>query len=270
MIVQCLDCAKKYRLKAEGPPPEGAVVRCQSCGQAIKVARRDNQDQDKTKLSAFQQDVARETKWRQHMVDLFIGWGYRKGTVEMNALYALVSKLRKMYGMAFVPVRLKLEHAHVERELDYSVLHLVSEACLPLPDQEGDSPLRKLLVGLWDGLKTVDYSGRFALREIMPTPYKDSFPAMFAFTGTAACGPKAEPLALSQVTFSVDALRALPPDLDLAALPQAARVRIGPPAPEEEQLSFAQRVAPGLTVRPLDPAAPAPDCAADLFKFWAG
>ena len=268
MIVQCLNCKKKYLLKATEIPVDGAAVRCKGCEQAIRLVRRNNAEPDKAGISAFKKDNPREQKWNREMNDHIRQFGFNKNTQEFNLLFNLVRKLRKMHGIAFVPIRLRLEVERVERDLDYNVLHLVSDHCLPVVDETGDSPLRKLLVGLWDTLKTHDYSGRFTLAEVMKVAWPDAFPALFVFAGVAPCGAKGEPARVSEVTITLDGLHNLPPDLELDMLPQVARVDLssGPlPAPA---LSFTERSRPGLTVHPADPACAA-DVTAAMLKQWS-
>ena len=269
MIVQCLDCKKKYLLKATEIPPEGAAVRCKGCEQVIRLARRDNAEPDKAGMSAFKKDNPREQKWNREMNDQIRSFGYSRNTAEFNLLFNLVRKLRKMYGIAFVPIRLRLEMERVERDLDYNVLHLVSDHCLPVADETGDSPLRKLLVGLWDAIKTHDYGGRFSMAEVMRVPWPDAFPALFVFAGLAPCGEKGEPGRLSEVTFTLDGLRNLPPDLELDGLPQVARVEVSPTPLSASALSFAERSAPGLALHPAAGPACVPEAAAALFRQWS-
>lgn len=268
MIVQCLDCKKKYLLKAEDIPEAGATVRCKGCSQALRLVRRDNAETDRTGVTAFKKDNPREVKWNREMVDLIKSFGYRRNTMEFNLLFSLVSKLRKMHGIAFVPVRLRLAAERVERDLDYNALHLVSDHCLPAVDDTGESPLRKLLVGLWDALKTHDYTGRFTLAEVMRVAWPDSFPALFVFAGLAPCGDKGEPGRVSEVTFTLDGLRHLPPDLELEALPQVARVEIAPGPLPASALPFAERIAPGLVLRQPEGSACASEAAEALLKQW--
>lgn len=269
MIVQCLDCKRKYLLKAVEIPAEGAAVRCKGCEQVIRLARRDNAEPDRAGITAFKKDNPREQKWNREMTDAIRSFGYSRNTQEFNLLFSLVRKLRKMWGIAFVPLRLRLETERVERDLDYNALHLVSDHCLPLADETGDSPLRKLLVGLWDALKTHDYGSRFTLAEVMKVAWPDAFPALFVFAGVAPCGPRGEPARVSEVTFTLDGLRNLPPDLELDNLPQVARVEIAAGPLPAAALPFAERSAPGLVLHP----AAAPSCAADataaLLKQWS-
>lgn len=269
MIVQCLDCKKKYLLKATEIPVEGAAVRCKGCEQTIRLARRDNAEPDKAGVSAFKKDNPREQKWNREMNDAIKSFGYSRNTQEFNLLFNLVRKLRKMHGIAFVPIRLRLEMERVERDLDYNVLHLVSDHCLPVADETGDSPLRKLVVGLWDALKTHDYTGRFSLAEVMKVAWPDAFPALFVFAGVTPCGAKGEPARVSEVTFTLDGLRNLPPDLELDNLPQVARMDISAGPLPGAALTFAQRSAAGLTVHPAADPACASDATAALLKQWS-
>jgi len=268
MIVQCLDCKKKYLLKATEIPPEGAAVRCKGCEQMIRLARRDNAEPDRAGISAFKKDNPREQKWNREMTDSLRSFGFSRNTQEFNLLFNLVRKLRKMYGMAFVPVRLRLELERVERDLDYNVLHFVSDHCLPVADESGDSPLRKLLVGLWDALKTHDYTGRFTLAEVMRVAWPDAFPALFVFDGLAPCGANSEPGRVSAVTLTLDGLRNLPPDLELDGLPQVARVEIAAGALPSPALGFVERSAPGLVQHQAPTAPCAADAAAAMLRQW--
>lgn len=269
MIVQCLDCKKKYLLKATEIPAEGASIRCKGCEQAIRLVRRDNAEPDKAGISAFKKDNPREQKWNREINDHIRSFGYSRNTQEFNLLFNLVRKLRKMHGIAFVPIRLRLETERVEWDLDYNVLHLVSDHCLPVVDETGDSPLRKLVVGLWDALKTHDYTGRFTLAEVMKVAWPDAFPALFVFAGVAPCGPKGELARVSELTITLDNLRNLPPDLELDGLPQVARMDLSAGPLPGQALSFAQRSAPGLVVHPAqDPACPA-EATAALLKQWS-
>ncbi|MEW5773643.1 MAG: zinc-ribbon domain-containing protein [Thermodesulfobacteriota bacterium] len=267
MIVQCLDCKKKYLLKAQEIPVEGAAVRCKGCDQVIRLARRDNAETDRSGITAFKKDNPREQKWNREMTETIRSFGYSRNTAEFNLLFNLVRKLRKMHGIAFVPIRLRLETERVERDLDYNVLHLVSDHCLPVADESGDSPLRKLVVGLWDAIKTHDYHSRFTLAEVMRVAWPDAFPALFVFAGLAPCGEKGEPGRVSEVTFTLDGLRNLPPDLELDSLPQVARVEISAAPLSASPLPFAERSAPGLVAHPA-PAC-ASDAAAALLRQWS-
>jgi predicted Zn finger-like uncharacterized protein len=269
MIVQCLDCKKKYLLKATEIPPEGASVRCKGCEQVIRLVRRDNAEPDRAGMSAFKKDNPREQKWNREMNDQIRQFGFSKNTQEFNLLFNLVRKLRKMFGIAFVPIRLRLDVERVERDLDYNVLHLVSDHCLPVADESGDSPLRKLVVGMWDALKTHDYGGRLSLAEVMRVAWPDAFPALFVFAGLAPCGAKGEPGRVSEVTFTLDALRNLPPDLELDSLPQVARVEVAADALPASALSFVERSRPGLVLHPAQGAACATDATAALLKQWS-
>lgn len=268
MIVQCLGCRKKYLLKATEIPPEGAAVRCKGCDQVIRLARRDNAEPDRAGISAFKKDNPREQKWNREMNDQIRHFGFSRNTQEFNLLFNLVRKLRKMYGIAFVPIRLRLELERVERDLDYNVLRLVSDHCLPVVDETGDSPLRKLLVGLWDALKTHDYAGRFTQAEVMKVAWPDAFPAFIAFTGLAPCGEKGEAARVSEVTFTLDGLRNLPPDLELDGLPQVARVEMAPGPLPAAPLPFAERGAPGLVLHPAGDPPCASEAAAAMLKQW--
>jgi len=268
MIVQCLECRKKYLLKAVEIPPEGAAVRCKECGQPIRLARRDNAEPDRAGVSAFKKDNPREQKWNREMTDHIKSFGFSRNTQEFNLLFNLVRKLRKMHGIAFVPIRLRLEMERVEREMDYNALHLVSDHCLPLVDESGDSPLRKLLVGLWDALKTHDYGGRFSLAEVMKVAWPDAFPALVVFTGLAPCGEKGEPARVSEVTLTLDGLRNLPPDLDLESLPQVARVELSTAPLPAAALSFTARSAPGLVIHPAGDAPCASEAATAMLRQW--
>ena len=107
------------------------------------------------------------------------------------------------------------------------------------------------------------------MAEVMRVPWPDAFPALFVFAGLAPCGEKGEPGRLSEVTFTLDGLRNLPPDLELDNLPSVARVEIAPHALSAAPLTFAQRSAPGLTVHPAQGPACAADATAALLKQWS-
>lgn len=265
MIIQCVDCLKKYRLKADGPLPDGTVVRCPTCNKPLPVGRRDNAELDRTGVDVAKPGTPDQARWNQKVADIIGSWGYSRGTKEMNLLFQFFEKLRKMYSVAYVPSRIQLDLVRVERELDYNVLKVSSEYCLPLPDESNESQLRKIILGLWNALNIGDPGKRFTLRNILSQPYPDSFPAVFQFIGTVDNGPDLPPRVWSEATLSVDALRKITPDFELQRLPEVARLALGDTIRQGANLSFAERVRPGLL---LPQGTPTDVVENELVWFW--
>lgn len=265
MIIQCVDCLKKYRLKADGPPPDGRAVRCPSCNRPLPVVLRDNAEPDRTGADVAKPETPDQARWNQKVAGVIGSWGYARGTAEMNLLFLLFQKLRKMFGVAYVPSRIKPELARVERELDYNVLTISSEHCLPLPDASNESQLRKMILGLWNALSIGDSAKRFTLRKILGQPFPDSFPAVFRFIGTVYNGPDLPPRVWSEATLSVDALRKITPDFELQRLPEVGRLALGDTIRQGANLGFAERIRPGLF---LPKGTPVDAVENELVWFW--
>lgn len=250
MYIQCVQCQKKYKIKAGAIPEQGAAVPCKGCGGKIIVTPRDNLAGDQTKIPVTKRKHQKEVKWYARMQEMIRGFGYEKTTSEYNMLFALMKEYRKRFGITFFDLTCKARVAAVDRELCYNVLEFSGEGCVP-PVDGVDSILASMMEGTGDVLRGKDSSGAFMAEPVMRVTYDDSFPAMLKFCLDAAFETSYGETMYGnavRVDISLDKLREVPLPLDPADIPKYARVEIARFPLDTGRLTFAQRTTPGLHV----------------------
>lgn len=250
MYIQCVQCQKKYKIKAGAIPPQGAAVPCKGCGQKIIVAPRDNLAGDHTRIPVTKRKHQKEVKWYARMQDMIKGFGYERATSEYNMLFSLMREYRKRFGITFFDLTCKARVTQVDRELRYNVLEFSGEGCVP-PVDGVESFLASMMEGTGDVLRGKDSAGGFTAEPVMRVAYDDSFPAMAKFCLDAAFETSYGETIYGnavRVDISMDNLREVPLGLDPGDIPKYARVEIGRFPLDTGRLTFAQRTAPGLIV----------------------
>ncbi|WP_461210217.1 zinc-ribbon domain-containing protein [Desulfocurvus sp. DL9XJH121] len=256
MYIQCVECRKKFKVKAGAIPPQGAEVPCKGCGGTLRVEPRNNLEGDLTKIPVTKRKHQKEVKWYARMGEMLRGFGYESKTREYNLLFQLMREYRKRFGITFFDITCQARVARVDRELCYNVLEFSGECC-SLPVDGVDSCVASMMEGTAEVLRAKDSGGYFACEPVMRVAYEDSFPTVLKFCLGAAFETSYGETAYgnaARIDVSMDALRRLPPVLAAEDIPQYARVEMGLFPLDSGRLTFAQRTAPGLIVhRDPDP-----------------
>ncbi len=250
MILQCVDCTKKYSINADHVPPTGVFATCAGCGQKLHIAPRDNVEQDRTGLPATKQKQKSEVKWNTRVVDSIKSWGYKKGTKEANVLYYVFREFRKKFGATFFDTACRLELEYVDRELIYNRLRFTSDACIPATYEEMVSRLPRMIHTVAEAVRFHD-GGAYTVSDVLRIPYRDSFPTMFVFGSEAmfqnAEGDQVKGL-VSEVALDIDALKSVESEPDEADIPSLGRVVMSRAPIDNDEMFFKDRVKPGLTL----------------------
>lgn len=253
MIVQCVTCQKKYRLKAEAVPESGAKVSCSGgCGKALIISPRKNLVADATGIPVTKRKHQKEVKWFGRMAQLLRDWGYEKKTAEYNMLFYFLRELRKRRGITFFDISCATALMRYDRELKYNCLAFMGACCVP-PRDGVESCVPDIILALAEALRGHDSAGVFTVDAVMTTPYEDSFPAVFSFVhGAQFAASWGEQVygSVTEVLISADAVREIPPDFDFSRLHEVARVEVSRAPVDNGRLSFRDKVAPARIVNP--------------------
>lgn len=252
MYIQCVRCRKKYRVKAEAIPLQGAAITCSGCGEKIRVGPRDNIEGDMTKIPVTKRKHAKEVKWYTRMEEMIKGFGYERKTQEFNLLFNLMREYRKRFGITFFDITCSARLARVDRELCYNVLEFSGEVCAP-PLDGVESCVASMMEGAAEVLRGKDSAGKFSCEPVMRVAYEDSFPALLKFSLDAGFETTYGETLFGnavRVDVSMDALREVPPKLEPGDISRYARVEMARYPVDTGRLTFAERTAPGLIVHP--------------------
>ncbi|BBD08178.1 hypothetical protein [Desulfovibrio ferrophilus] len=250
MYIQCLDCRKKLKVKSGSIPYQGAVVSCPGCGGKLKVAPRDNQEADMTKIPVNKRKHKKEVKWHDRMTEMIRGFGYQSKTHEFNMLFSLMKEYRKRFGITFFDITCSARLAHVDRELAYNVLEFSGKCCVP-PANGFESCVASMIEGTSEVLNSKDSTGRYTVEPVMRVQYPDSFPALIKFSLDAAFETSYGEVLYGnavRIDLSLDNLRSVRAPFDGKDLVRYARIEMARYPVDTGRLTFAQRTTPGLHV----------------------
>lgn len=258
MYVQCVACTKKYKIKAESIPHQGAVVTCKGCGAKLRIGPRENLEGDHTKIPVTKRKHQKEVKWYGRTEESIKQMGYEKKTAEYNTLFYFQREIRKRFGITFFDIDIKARLKTVDRELMYNRLSFMGPCCVPPTDNAFESCISGLLGAMAAVLRGKDSAGRFTEDEVLRVAYKDSFPVLYRFgygaSFEASYGEVLYGNAV-QVDISLDRIRELPDDYDGTDLHKVARVELSRVPIETGSMTLRELSTPGLHVN----AEPDPD-----------
>ncbi|NJB69520.1 putative Zn finger-like uncharacterized protein [Desulfobaculum xiamenense] len=259
MLVQCVECQKKYRIKDGVIPLQGADIKCAGgCGQTLRIAPRENLAMDASAIPVNKRKHQKEVKWFTRMGQLVRDWGYERKTLEYNMMFYMLREIRKRLGITFFDIACTTSLVRVDRELRYNCLMFMGASCVPPRGNGVESSIPAVLASIGETLRSHDGSGQFGVRGVMTVPYEDSFPAMFGFArGAQFASSWGEHVYgnVTEVLISGDAARELDDSYDYGKLHEVARVQVSRAPIDSSALTFRQRTAPALL---LD-AEPDPD-----------
>lgn len=254
MIVQCAACQKKYKLKAENLPLEGARIKCSGpCGQSILVAPRDNLASDASAIPVNKRKHKKEVKWFGRMAGLIKSLGYERKTKEFNLMFYFLRELRKRQGITFFDISCTTALKSYDRELKYNCLMFMGKCCVPPWLDSLPSCVPDIILSLSQAYRAHDSAGEFSVSKVMAVPYEDSFPTVFSFLyGVPFVASWGEELYgnVTEVLISSDAVREIDEDFDFSRLHEVARVEVSRAPIDNGNLPFKTKIAPNLILNP--------------------